>query len=480
MSLIPVIMSGGAGSRLWPVSRSANPKPFMELPGGANLIRQTFERARNLPDVGEILTVTNRDLYFRTDDEYREVGAGETTLSYILEPFGRNTAAAVAAAALQVQQTHGDDAQVLILAADHLIRDSAAFQSAVAEARLLAADDWLVTFGIHPHYPETGFGYIEADAGQALGQGGGCRVARFVEKPAEAQAQVYLDAGNYYWNSGMFCFKVSSLLKEMREHCPQVLDAVARTLEASGQTEGPRQRCINLDIDNFSQVPDISIDYALMELSQKVAVIPCRIGWSDMGSWNSMEELTEPDDAGNRLEGEVLVESARNNYVYSPYRLSALLGVEDLIVVDTEDALLVARKDHAQNVKEVVSKLKKAGNGLQQFHRTVHRPWGTFTVIEEGLGFKIKRIEVKPGASLSLQMHHHRSEHWIVVSGTAKVVNGEQEILLRENESTFIPMGHKHRLANPGLINLVLIEVQSGSYLGEDDIVRFEDTYGRS
>jgi mannose-1-phosphate guanylyltransferase len=478
MKLIPVILSGGAGSRLWPVSRQAYPKPFMELPGGANLIRKAFERASALPGVEEILTVTNRDLYFSTDDEYAAVNRDERALSFILEPFGRNTAAAIVAAALDLAQTHGPDTPLLVLAADHLISDNAAFTRAVASAQQLAEQGWLVTFGIEPQYPETGFGYIEADRARVLDDG--FKVARFVEKPVEEVAKQYLEAGNYYWNSGMFCFKAGTLIEQMAEHGPEVLNAVRKTLAESKLTEGRKQRCLNLDPDGFASVPDISIDYALMERSQKVAVIPCNIGWSDMGSWNAMQELTQPDEQGNRLEGEVLVDSARNNYVYSPCRLTALLGVEDLIVVDTEDALLVAHKSQAQCVNNIAGRLKKSGHETQKFHRTVHRPWGTFTVLEGGSNFKIKRLEVKPGASLSLQMHHHRSEHWVVVKGTAKVVNGEQEMLLHPNESTFIPMGNKHRLANPGLITLVLIEVQSGDYLGEDDIVRLEDTYGRS
>lgn len=478
MKLIPVIMSGGVGSRLWPVSREAHPKPFMPLPDGQNLLHKTFVRAASLENVAEVMTVTNQELFFKTEDEYQRASQVRSPQSFILEPFGRNTAAAVAAAALQLESVHGADAQMLVLAADHLIADQAVFAEAVSKAQALAAEGWLVTFGIQPEYPETGFGYIEADARSPLG--GGLKVQRFVEKPDITTAKEYVAAGNYYWNSGMFCFRVGSVLEELQKHAVDVLEAVRATLEQSRLSEGDKHRCVRLDAKQFAAVPDISIDYALMERSERVATVPCDIGWSDIGSWNAMGELTAADASGNRLEGEVLVHGAHNNYVQSPERLTALVGVADLIVVDTPDAVLVAHKDHAQDVKHIVSQLKKSGHDAHLMHRTVHRPWGTYTTLEEGERFKIKRIVVKPGASLSLQMHHHRSEHWIVVSGMARVINDERELLLNTNESTFIRAGHKHRLENPGVIDLVLIEVQSGDYLGEDDIVRFEDIYGRA
>ncbi|MGV8917399.1 MAG: mannose-1-phosphate guanylyltransferase/mannose-6-phosphate isomerase [Pseudomonas sp.] len=477
MELIPVILSGGVGSRLWPVSREAHPKPFMYLPDGQNLIQKTFLRASRLEGVVEVLTVTNRELLFKTEDEYRAVDCAAHPLGYILEPFGRNTAAAVAAAALQLLETHGPDAYMLVLAADHLILDEAAFAATVNKAVALASQGWLVTFGIQPKYPETGFGYIEADRSSPLD--GGLKVARFVEKPDLETAQGYVSAGNYFWNSGMFCFRVGSVLEELRLHAPDVVDAVVKTLEASRLSSAQSYRCMALDTSTFAQVPDISIDYALMERSSKVATIPCDIGWSDIGSWNAVSDLTAEDGNGNRFEGEVLSHGARNNYVNSEDRLTALVGVEDLIVIDTPDAVLIAHKDHAQDVKHIVKQLKASGHTAHLLHRTVHRPWGTYTTLENGERFKIKRIVVKPQASLSLQMHHHRSEHWIVVSGMAVVVNDQQELMLNTNESTFIRAGHKHRLRNPGVIDLVLIEVQSGDYLGEDDIVRFEDNYGR-
>jgi len=477
MELIPVILSGGVGSRLWPVSREAHPKPFMDLPDGQNLIQKTFLRASRLEGVIEVLTVTNRELLFKTEDDYGAVNAVKHSQGFILEPFGRNTAAAVAAAALELEATHGPDVHMLVLAADHLIKDERAFAAAVADAVALASEGWLVTFGVQPTYPETGFGYIEAQKNAPLN--GGLKVARFVEKPDLQTAQGYVSAGNYYWNSGMFCFRVGSVLEELRAHAADVLDAVIKTIDKSRITSSDKYRCLTLDAGAFSKVPDISIDYALMERSAKVATIPCDIGWSDIGSWNAVSELTEPDADGNRFEGEVLSHGSRNNYVNSEGRLTALVGVEDLLVIDTPDAVMIAHKDHAQDVKHIVGQLKANGHTAHLLHRTVHRPWGTYTTLENGERFKIKRIVVKPKASLSLQMHHHRSEHWIVVSGMAIVVNDQQELMLNTNESTFIRAGHKHRLQNPGVIDLVMIEVQSGDYLGEDDIVRFEDNYGR-
>lgn len=478
MELIPVILSGGVGSRLWPVSREAHPKPFMTLPDGQNLIQKTFLRAAALSGVSEILTVTNRDLLFKTEDEYRTVNSGSVAQSFILEPFGRNTAAAVAMAALQLKDSHGPEAYMLVLAADHLIQNEAAFAQTVANAVQLSAEGYLVTFGIKPQYPETGFGYIEA--GSPINAEGGLRVERFVEKPDLRTAESYLAAGNYLWNSGMFCFKVGAVLEAFAQHAPDVLTAVTAAVERSRLTTADRYRCLAVDPEAFANVPDISIDYALMERSNKVVTVACDIGWSDIGSWNAVSELTPEDENGNRCEGEVMSYAARNNYVNSEDRLTALVGVQDLLVIDTPDALMIAHKDHAQDVKHIVAQLKKSGHTLHQLHQTVHRPWGTYTTLENGERFKIKRIVVKPKASLSLQMHHHRSEHWIVVSGMAVVVNDDQELMLNTNESTFIRAGHRHRLSNPGVIDLVLIEVQSGDYLGEDDIVRFEDVYGRA
>ena len=476
MKLIPTILCGGAGSRLWPVSRELHPKPFIRLADGQSLLQKAFLRGALLPDVGEVMTVTNRELIFKTEDEFREVNAAGVATSFILEPFGRNTAAAIAAAALQAAQTHGEDAVMLVLAADHLITGQQAFQQAVLKAAELAAKGKLVTFGIQPDSPETGYGYIEAD---------GNTVLRFVEKPSLEKAREYLASGRFLWNSGMFCFSVGTMLQQMEQHCPQILAATKTCFEQSRAIEGKGITRLELDPDTFIKVPEDSIDYAVMESAASaqtsmVAVVPCNIGWSDIGSWTALGDLTEPDSNGNRIQGEAMLHSTRNCTIQSNERLVGAVGVENLIIIDTPDAVLVADKSCAQDVKHIYAELKAKGHEAHKHHRTVHRPWGTYTVLEEGNGFKIKRIEVKPGASLSLQLHYHRSEHWIVVSGMAKVVNGEQELFVNTNESTYIPAGHKHRLENPGLLSLVMIEVQSGKYLGEDDIVRFDDHYGRA
>lgn len=471
MKLLPTILCGGAGSRLWPVSREQHPKPFIRLADNQSLLQKAFNRGAVLPDVTEILTVSNRELFFKTEDEYREINHGHLATSFILEPFGRNTAAAIAAAVLYVLKTYGEDAILLVLAADHLITDEVAFAEAVAQATRLAQDGLIVTFGIQPDAPETGFGYIEAE---------GNRVIRFVEKPDLAQAQAYVDSGRYLWNSGMFCFSAGAMHSEMQQHCPEVLQKTAACLEASRTASAKGFAQTELDAELFQQVPDISIDYAIMERSSRVAVVPCSIGWSDIGSWNAIGNLTSADARGNRVAGEALLHDVSDCYIQSNERLVAAVGVDNLIIIDTPDALLVADKTRAQDVKHIYAALKKQGHEAYKLHRTVHRPWGTYTVLEESSRFKIKRIEVKPGSSLSLQLHHHRSEHWVVVSGMAKIVNGEQEVFVATNQSTFIPAGHKHRLENPGVLNLVMIEVQSGEYLGEDDIVRFEDIYGRA
>jgi len=471
MSLIPTILCGGAGSRLWPVSRERHPKPFIRLADGQSLLQKAFLRGAALTDVQEVLTVTNRELYFKTEDEFREVNRDKLATSFILEPFGRNTAAAIAAAALHVAATHGEDALMLVLAADHLIADQQAFAAAVDAACALARSGKLVTFGIRPDAPETGYGYIEAD---------GNKVLRFIEKPSLDKAREYLESGRFLWNSGMFCFSAAAMLRAMEAHCPDILAATKACLQQSRVAEGKRFTQLELQAGSFAGVREDSIDYAVMEKSSDVAVVPCDIGWSDIGSWTAIGNLTEADAEGNRIEGEVLLHDVSNCYIQSRDRLVGAVGVDNLVIIDTPDALLVADRARAQDVKHIYAKLKASGHEAHQLHRTVHRPWGSYTVLEDGPRFKIKRIEVKPGASLSLQMHHHRSEHWIVVSGMAKVVNGDKELFVNTNESTFIPAAHKHRLENPGVLDLVMIEVQSGEYLGEDDIVRFEDVYGRA
>ena len=470
MTIIPVVLSGGVGARLWPISREMHPKPFMRLSDGQSLLQKAFLRAAQLPGVVEVMTVTNRELFFQTNDEYRAVNRDKVPASFILEPFGRNTAPAIAAAAAQIAKTHGPEAIVLILPADHLISDQPAFASAVAKATVLANDGMLVTFGIHPTAPDTGFGYIQA---------AGNTVTRFVEKPNLEKAQQYLSAGDYFWNAGMFCFRASALLAELGQHAPDIGSAVERCLAASETATKGNSHQVHLDPDLFRLAPDISLDYALMERSQKVAVVACDIGWSDIGSWGALSDLQAPDTNGNRIDGDAVLHDVKNCYLRSEGRLISAVGVENLIVVDTPDALLIVDRNRVQDVKQIVNQLKAKSHDAYKFHREMHRPWGSYTVLEEGARFKIKRIEVKPGGTLSLQMHHHRSEHWIVVNGMAKVINGTNEFYVNTNESTYIPAGHQHRLENPGVIALVMIEVQSGEYLGEDDIVRFQDHYGR-
>ena len=479
--VIPVILSGGTGSRLWPVSREGHPKPFMKLADGESLLFKTYCRAAAVVDVigssfREILTVTNRDYYFTSKDELARALPGQRYPGvFMLEPTGRNTAPAVTMAAHHVAEKFGSDALMLILAADHLIQDQSRFAAAVIDAVTLAQRDKLVTFGIVPTGPETGFGYIEAI--QSLGNGRAAQ--RFVEKPSLEKAKEYIATGNFYWNSGMFCFKAGAILDEMKQHAPEVFSGAMACWGAIKVNQQASVHMLEIPSVEFDQIPDISIDYAVMEHSANVAVVPSDFGWSDIGSWSAVSELVQPDSDNNRAIGDVIFVDSCNTFVQSEDRLVATVGVGNLMIIDTPDALLVAHPDKAQDVKKVVAQLKTRGHHAYKLHRTVARPWGTYTVLEEGPRFKIKRIEVKPGASLSLQMHHHRSEHWIVVGGMAKVVNGEREIFVGTNESTYIPAGHKHRLENPGVLDLVIIEVQSGEYLGEDDIIRFQDDYGR-
>ncbi len=480
MELIPVILSGGVGSRLWPVSREWHPKPFMIMEDGESLLQKTFSRTATLPNVKEVVTVTNYNLFFKTQDDYLPVNTSEILTSFILEPEGRNTAPAIAMAALQISKKYSNDAVMLVLSADHLIQDKDSFQNATSKAIMLADQGYLVTFGIKPKYPETGYGYIESDTNNAtFSADKSCHlVKRFVEKPNIEKAKEYCTTGNYFWNSGMFCFKASTVLAEFEQHAPEILRIAESSLDACDM-EGDFQNATLLDIDTFSKMPDISIDYAVMEKSNNVAVVTCDIGWSDIGSWTAISELKEADENGNRFEDDSLLIDVTNSYIHKSNRTIGLLGVDNLIVVDTPDALLIANKDRSQDVKKIVNKLKSNGNKNHKSHIEVHRPWGIYTVLENSTNHKIKRIEVKPGGSISLQLHHHRNEHWIVVSGVAEVINNGESYLLNQNESTYILAGHKHRLSNPGVVMLIMIEVQTGDYLGEDDIVRFDDKYGR-
>ena len=485
IKLLPMILSGGAGTRLWPLSREAAPKPFMPLPDGETLLAKTAERALALPGVDTLVTVTNRDYYFHTKDTYSAMpAAAHATSLYLLEPFGRNTAPAVAIGALCAQARGWGEHVLLVLAADHLIRDQRAFADAVERAAALAASGLLVTFGIAPTHPETGFGYIEC--GELLEPPEGTvpaayQVRRFVEKPPLAIAREYLTAGHYVWNSGMFAFTADAVVDAFARHAPGVLAAarpVAQALADRGNVP-----MLEVDAALFAAVPDISIDYAIMERaaeSGEVAVVRGAFDWSDVGSWQAVAALTTADDDGNRGHGERVAIATRGTYVHAADRIVATVGVENLVIVDTPDAVLIAHRDHLQRVKDVVGELKARGHDAYRLHKTVSRPWGAYTVLEEAPGFKIKRIEVRPGAALSLQLHHRRSEHWVVVRGIAHVTNGERQFDVHPNESTFIPVETRHRLENRGTEPLVIIEVQCGDYLGEDDIVRFEDKYGRT
>ena len=464
--LQPVLLSGGSGTRLWPLSREAYPKQFLPLAGDDTMVQATWRRVEALADLAPIV-VANEEHRFLVAEQLRQVGAPVPAI--LLEPVGRNTAPAIAAAALQAM-AGGADPLLLVLPSDHVVRDVAGFQRAVREASSAAEAGALVTFGIVPDAPETGFGYIQAEAGDGLRQ-----VLRFVEKPDAATARSYLDAGGYYWNSGMFLFRASRYLEDLARFRAAVVDAV-RAAHAAARHDGD---FVRLDKDAFSACPSDSIDYAVMEKTADAKVLPVDIGWNDVGSWSALWDVAERDADGNAHHGDVIAVDSRNSYAYAQ-RLVALVGVDDIVVVETDDAVLVARKDKVQEVKQVVARLKQEQRSQAVLHREVHRPWGSYDSVDNGGRHQVKRIKVKPGAALSLQMHHHRAEHWIVVSGTAKVTRGDETLLLSENESTYIPLGVKHRLENPGKVPLELIEVQSGSYLGEDDIVRFEDVYGRS
>ncbi len=469
--LIPVILSGGAGTRLWPMSRRAYPKPFLRLASGDTLLGRTLARALAVADADEVVTVTAADYRFLTADEYARSATRSFRSRLLLEPAGRNTAPAIVLAALDIAERHGDDAHLLVLPADHLIDDLDAFVHAVASARALARDGFLVTFGIRPTSPETGFGYIRA--GTELP--GGFAIDAFVEKPDLATAEGYLAAGNYFWNAGMFCFGARQLIDAAAQACPDVLEAARACLARTVREVD----AVAFDKDSFLAQPDISIDYALMERATRRAVVPAGFDWSDIGSWNALGELTRPDAAGNRVQGEVIVVEGEGNYIQSEGRLVAVVGVHDLVIVDAGDAVLVADRHRVQSVRHVVETLRQRQHYAAQHHLTVHRPWGSYTVLEDAEDCKVKRLTVKPGGVLSLQRHQRRSEHWTVVDGTARVRIGDEEMLLVRNQSTYIPMNTLHRLENPGTTDLHLIETQCGDYFGEDDIERLEDVYGR-
>ena len=468
-TLVPVLLSGGSGTRLWPLSREAYPKQFIPLIGEHSLLQQTALRLRGLPGAETPLVVANEEHRFVVAEQLRQVGAAPAAL--LLEPMGRNTAPAIAVAALQAMAA-GDDPVLLVLPSDHVIRDEAGFRAAVLAALPAAEQGALVTFGIVPTAPETGYGYIKA---AASAEGGARAVERFVEKPDLATAESYLASGEYFWNSGMFAFRASRYLEELGKTQPAMIER-ARDALARGKRDSDFLR---LDRESFAACPSDSIDYAVMERTQAARVLPIDVGWNDVGSWSALWEVAEQDGDGNAHRGDVLAQDCRNTLALGDKRLVALLGLEDVVVVDTDDAVLVAHRDRVQQVKDIVTRLKQAERPQATWHRKVYRPWGSYDSVDNGTRFQVKRIVVKPGAALSLQMHHHRAEHWIVVSGTARVTCDDKVFTLSENQSTYIPLGSRHRLENPGKMPLELIEVQSGSYLGEDDIVRFEDQYGR-
>lgn len=469
--LHPVILSGGSGSRLWPLSRQNQPKQFLALVGERSLFQETLRRASTLPDLDSTVVVCAEDHRFMVGEQLQELGVEGAGI--LLEPVARNTAPAIALAALHLADTD-PDGLMLVLPADHLIENEAAFRAAVVDAISLAKDGWLVTFGITPDAPETGYGYIAR--GEALTDAG-FRVARFVEKPDLETAQAYVADGGYAWNSGMFLFSARRYLEELQASAP-AMHAAALATHATARRD---LDFVRFDRAAFEASPNDSIDYAVMEKTARAAVVPVSCGWSDIGSWSSLWSATQRDAEGNRNEGDVISIDSRDSLVRaSDRRLIATIGVDNLVVVDTPDATLIARKDRVQDVKQLVDRLKSAGRQEHLFHRKVYRPWGSYDSIDMGERFQVKRIVVKPGAALSLQKHHKRAEHWIVVSGVAEVTCDDRVFDLRENESTYIPLGSVHRLRNKGTEPVELIEVQSGSYLGEDDIVRLEDVYGRS
>lgn len=465
--VLPVLLCGGSGTRLWPLSREAYPKQFLPLAGDVSLLQATCLRLHGLPGAEMPLLISNEEHRFMVAEQCRQIGVVPQAL--ILEPAGRNTAPAIAVAALHAIATQADPI-LLVLPSDHVLRDEDGFREAVLAALPAAEAGGLLTFGIVPTAPETGFGYIRASAGEGVRS-----VEQFVEKPDQATAEKYLASGEYFWNSGMFMFRASRFIEELEKFAPAILQNCKAAIENAKRDAD----FLRLDKEAFSACPADSIDYAVMEKTQQAMVLPIDVGWSDVGSWSALWQVAEQDADGNVHRGDVMAENCRNTFVWSGNRLVSTLGLENMIVVDTDDALLIAHQDHVQDVKKIVARLKSEDRTQAVHHRQVYRPWGSYTSVDSGERFQVKRIIVKPGAALSLQMHHHRAEHWIVVSGVARVTCDDTVMTLTENQSTYIPLGSKHRLENIGDEALELIEVQSGSYLGEDDIVRFDDVYGR-
>lgn len=467
--MVPVIMSGGSGTRLWPLSRQLYPKQFLALSGEQSMLQDTLSRLDNL-EMQPPVIICNDEHRFIVAEQLRalEISNGEI----ILEPIGRNTAPAIAVAAFHALDKD-EDAMLLVLAADHVINDQAAFHAAIAQAEVLAADGKLATFGIVPDKAETGYGYIKR--GNKLGSDG-FEVDAFVEKPDLSTAESYLLSGDYLWNSGMFMFKASRYLEELKIHHPDIYSCCKNVVDNIEKSSD----FLRLNKEIFSECPSESIDYAVMEKTKVAAVVPLDAQWNDVGSWSAIWDIRSKDEEGNVFVGDVVLEDVKNSYVHASSKLVTAVGVDNLVVVETPDAILVSSKDRVQDVKLIVEQLNNKGRQETIIHRQASRPWGSYDCIDQGERFQVKRIIVKPGATLSLQMHHHRAEHWVIVRGTALVTKGDEVFTISENQSTYIPLGVKHRLANPGVVPLEIIEVQSGSYLGEDDIVRYDDTYGRN
>ncbi|WP_423370295.1 mannose-1-phosphate guanylyltransferase/mannose-6-phosphate isomerase [Burkholderia sp. LMG 32019] len=473
MSIHPIILCGGNGSRLWPMSRSNYPKQFLKLAGEQTLIQQTVLRASKISGIASPVIVANHAHRFMVAEQLQHTGIKPRAI--VLEPLGRNTAPAITVAA-HLALRDDPDALLLVLPSDHVVQNLPAFITAVDTAVAVAKQGHLVTFGIPPTEPHTGYGYIRR--GEAIETGIGAHaVDAFVEKPNRERAAEFVQDDRYYWNSGMFLLNAAAYLDDIAQHSPDISRQAAMALEHAQQDYD----FLRLDNEAFAACPDVSIDYAVMEKTERAAVVAAaQLGWSDIGSWSALADISARDDHGNIVSGDVYTDTVANSYIRAEHRMVAAIGVQDVVIVETADAVLVSHRDHVQDVKKVVERLNVSGRLESVTHRRVPRPWGSYESIDAGDRFQVKRIIVAPGAQLSLQMHHHRAEHWIVVKGTALVTNGDAEIILTENQSTYIPLGTPHRLKNPGKIPLELIEVQSGSYLGEDDIVRFEDTYGRA